>query len=319
MSKFKYPVCIQATDEQIAFLTEELVKLGYKHYGCNPLIFRTTHTWLMTNFGDIRSYFDMNQKPLGTVARSLEEFLALTACVEGDEPHVGEWFVFNNPSNTDPGFLSGNLYKLIKNKFDAEDAFLDGRGRENGYSKHNYRHFKKATKEQIIQHFSKKQNTMNGGMHSDQKGKLIGYKLIRPEYEKQAANIAFKKSGGLYDNFSGIAEGYHISPNSSATKNLDNAGVLNLWFVPVYYEPERFLTVNCDQGQFSVKRTEDGYEFEGKVISLPYLKALRDKMNGYDTVNGWNIAFAHVSIGCKSGISIMELQKLIDQHSQNAF
>lgn len=57
--------------------------------------------------------------------------------------------------------------------------------------------------------------------------RLIGYKLIRTEYKKVALDIA-----GL-GNFS-IFENVDISSNSLAMEHLKVAGVLDIWFEPVY-------------------------------------------------------------------------------------
>lgn len=309
MSKFKYPVSMVVTKEQFeADLRKPLEDLGYSIASVSsftdyPLLFVRGES---INNIDFTIVFTSERNSSTFIDHYNPELLiALASMREGDEPHVGEWFkVLKDWKDEGVSWRKGELIKVTS----INDHSPVGKGVLcSGYDRDYYT---KASKEDIILHFTKNKTTM--------KGELIGYKLIKPEYTEAACKIEGYNFIGehIRDGKTILIKSEHGSDRSKGFEKLHRAGVLDLWFSPVYQEQERFLTVNCDQGQFSVKRTEDGYEFEGKVISLPYLKALRNKMNGYDTVNGWNIAFAHVSIGCKSGISIMELQKLIDQYGK---
>jgi len=59
--------------------------------------------------------------------------------------------------------------------------------------------------------------------------KIIGYKLVKEEYREAAAKIAKVTTFTLYNDT-------HLSVNSDAEHCLRKAGVLNLWFEPVYEE-----------------------------------------------------------------------------------
>jgi hypothetical protein len=64
--------------------------------------------------------------------------------------------------------------------------------------------------------------------------KIIGYKLTKPEFEEAAVTIC--KGYGSTDifDFKLLKEGYSFTEYCNAKNWLEKAGVLNLWFEPVY-------------------------------------------------------------------------------------
>lgn len=325
MSKFKYPVSMVVTKEQFeADLRKPLEELGYDF--SQYMYLSTTLCTNMDNRDDMVSHLSpslrFDHKRFYIEGYRPDLFIALASQKEGDTPNVGEYVVIPNKDGEWASILSKNYIshsdyngepvKIVKIK--DEDIYtalaVEYKGKLYGHDLANTR---KASKEELVEFFTTKNKE---GMHSDHKGEIIGYKLIKSEYEKQAANIAFEKSDRLHDYFNDITGGFHITPTSRAAKNLKEAGILDLWFEPVYKEQDRFLTVSCDQGNFDVKLVPNGFEFEGKVVPLDVIKNLVAKMNNEIPIQGWNVGFSEVNIGCKTGISIMELQKLIDQHGK---
>ena len=69
--------------------------------------------------------------------------------------------------------------------------------------------------------------------------KIIGYKLTKPEYEEAAGRIAYGKLSS--DNYKFIKHKDDIAFlfKSNAHERLQEAGVLDLWFKPVYEEPTK--------------------------------------------------------------------------------
>ena len=63
--------------------------------------------------------------------------------------------------------------------------------------------------------------------------KIIGYKLIKPEYEK-ASDALLDNSCVKWDKAENFRGYYHLILNSETISNLKKAGVLDLWFEPVY-------------------------------------------------------------------------------------
>ena len=78
---------------------------------------------------------------------------------------------------------------------------------------------------------------------------IIGYKLIKPEYEKAAAEIC----GLPHTNFKPHYNNCSFEPNSICACTLEKAGVLNLWFAPVYKNDKQVFKV----GDFEIT-TENG-------------------------------------------------------------
>ena len=64
------------------------------------------------------------------------------------------------------------------------------------------------------------------------KKEIIGYRLVKPEYYKSASQIMFDNELGCFSLDSVIPVDFHALPALRA------AGVLDLWFEPVYKEPE---------------------------------------------------------------------------------
>lgn len=65
--------------------------------------------------------------------------------------------------------------------------------------------------------------------------KLIGYKLIKPEYE-QASNALLDNNCVKWASAKNFRGYYHLTLNSETINNLKKAGVLDLWFEPIYEE-----------------------------------------------------------------------------------
>lgn len=82
--------------------------------------------------------------------------------------------------------------------------------------------------------------------------KIIGYKLIKPEYEKAAIEIIQVKAiDNSFEKWQEILylRGYNFTANSRHKYWLEEAGVLDLWFEPVYEEhPD--ITINGYKAEF---------------------------------------------------------------------
>lgn len=305
MTNFAQPVSMRVTEEQFeADLRKPLEELGYE---IKELFKFSDFPILINNLGDIRGHLsNVEDFANETYGRYFIDhynptlFLALAAMREGDEPHVGEWFVYSNPDGMKINFREEGLYQL-KGAFSDEGAFIDDGGNCNGHWPQNNVYFTKASKEEIIAHFTKNK-TMNK--------KIEGYKLIKPEYNAAALKLVgitawnpnptwdFKEGSPEYD-------------------KLLAAGVLNLWFAPVYEQEDRYLTVTCDQGEFKVKVVPEGFEFESNLVPLQRIKDLVNIMRNAVSIGNWSTTFNTVNIGCKKNITLDSLQKLIDAHGKD--
>lgn len=82
----------------------------------------------------------------------------------------------------------------------------------------------------------------------EEKKILIGYRLVKKEYEKAAARIVHNNR---YDSFESHIP-YTIGEDSNAVRILKEAEVLDLWFEPIYEEDKPELPkINGYEGVFS--------------------------------------------------------------------
>jgi hypothetical protein len=87
-----------------------------------------------------------------------ELFLALAAMTDSEEGNVGEYWKFIDPHYGGDNFTRGKIYKQHKSTIDAYEALIDNKDNCNGLHHSeggNKSCFTKATKEEIIAHFSK--------------------------------------------------------------------------------------------------------------------------------------------------------------------
>lgn len=115
-------------------------------------------------------------------------------------------------------------------------------------------HIKKGYQEITFEQFKKyvlKEGTMENK-------KIVGYKLIKPEYKESVRSIIndscwwpnFDANLERYGFNFGNTEGEFIPENNSIYKPLKNAGVLNLWFEPVYKSRPPQIEINGYKGKF---------------------------------------------------------------------
>ena len=95
--------------------------------------------------------------------------------------------------------------------------------------------------------------------------KLIGYKLVKPEMHKAASQIMFGNSAGCYQMDS---DSYIPIYMESELQKLKEAGVLNLWFEPVYEEEFKV----GDWVELKASGTGNGMPMEKKSVIVQLLE-----------------------------------------------
>lgn len=105
--------------------------------------------------------------------------------------------------------------------------------------------------------------------------KIIGYKLIKPEYAEAASKISEKRLAGIY----GLLE---LDQFPDSIKAWKKAGVLDLWFEPVYESGE----ITIDMGGFELK-IKDGKCYHGSEDISQYVKELVSFYNTEKTFAGY--------------------------------
>ena len=163
-------------------------------------------------------------------------------------------------------------------------------------------------KEEDLIRLYKKQNNIED-MENKQ---IIGYKLVKPEYERAASEIVGNE---VHCNFRYSKEyKNYIIPTTNFEKTikiLKEAGVLDLWFEPVMAETKRILTLSNGK---SVKITKEGVEAEGKLIKIKYIENLFCNTNTFGDT-GWTIRYNSFDIGCYRNLKREDLSKIIETYS----
>lgn len=357
MFKFTTPVSMQVTEEQYERdLIEPLKKLGYSTENIN-------YDWdfnniLVTNYSsNIGNLTNVNGNTTLHNRHFIDHYnpqllLALAAMTDEKDGIAGEYWL-RYVCNNDSDFTKNQIYKAIR-PINQELAFIDNSGDENGRHPYNHSYFRKATKEELINHFTKenvfstnktenmfkkgdyivtlkvstnasrcgkdnycfKQREDNRSIHPeidlggskhngnntlsfDKQYKLedwryatkeeiaeydrldkpfdvttlknskeiIGYKLIKPEYGEAGARVAGTSLYEWDENLSRL--GYMFTVNSAARVAIEKAGILSLWFTPIYKQQEQIFKV----GNFEVK-VKDGKAFHANDNITEFTKGL---------------------------------------------
>jgi hypothetical protein len=249
MKNFKYSLAIEGTHEQISKLISKLQELSY--ITKNTLEWRDDHHYLLTNFGRKKGNLGFNQNSDNNYivsASNPDLVLALAAMVDDDQLHVGE-LVTSIEHNW---FKDTGGFRIIRKlNGSSADCSLDGESVTTRPDACYIPNLRKATKEEIINHFTPK--TMEK--------KIIGYKLKDDckQYIPALDAISCYFSNGAQDRVLGIT--------SAFVSDYRNAGVLDLWFEPVYEEifkvGDIVVILDCDV------KDEIGTEpITGTILSL---------------------------------------------------
>lgn len=138
---------------------------------------------------------------------------------------------------------------------------------------------------------------------------IIGYKLIKPKY-RQAAEAVVSQYDPYYDfknwDLNLEKDGDMFTKDSNQSKWLKEAGVLDLWFEPVYAQEKQIIQMHSsNKGMFEIE-VVDGkayYRPENKYLPEEWI---RDIINSYDEiliqqrngVNPYSVQIAGLHVGC---------------------
>lgn len=149
---FTQPVSMIITQAQRENLFTKLNELGYERYGGN-----WSYNTLATNYGKSDQYNVTGHESSKEYGRYFIEeyneelFLALAAMTDEQYGIKGEWWICIR-TNSD-AFTVNKLYEA-NSPVNQAGAFLDNNGRNNGMSWQSLSYYRKATKEELIAHFS---------------------------------------------------------------------------------------------------------------------------------------------------------------------
>ena len=133
---------------------------------------------------------------------------------------------------------------------------------------------------------------------------IVGYKLIKPEYEGALKNIQPQWNKKIHEE-----KGYNVAINSGVYYDFKKAGVLDLWFEPVYEEEKQIIKMHSsNKGEFEIEIIEGKayYRPENKELPKEWIKRI---INSYDDVlisyaasyNPYEITIKSIKVGCMEG------------------
>lgn len=111
---------------------------------------------------------------------------------------------------------------------------------------------------------------------------IVGYKLIKPEYESAAAKIIGNEGAKLIN-----LGDRNFDINSIVCDKLREAGVLDLWFAPVYKSYEKFIKMG---DAFDLRVTSKGIYHNSENITdyvssvVYWYKNIPTKFSKYDFI-----------------------------------
>lgn len=129
--------------------------------------------------------------------------------------------------------------------------------------------------------------------------KIIGYKLTKPEYEEAALKLSSEACTQKE------IKNLKVSTHNLTIPKLKEAGVLDLWFEPVYEEEKKIIKMHSsNKGEFEIE-VKDGkayYRPENKHLPKEWI---RDIINSYgniliqkNVINPYNVEISSINVGC---------------------
>jgi len=133
--------------------------------------------------------------------------------------------------------------------------------------------------------------------------KIIGYKLIKPEYTKAVCAIE-----GYICFGENIRDGHVIflENREEGFKKLQDAKVLDLWFEKVYEKEKQIVKMySSNKGEFEIEIIDGKAYYRPENKELPK-EFIRDIINSFDEIiicsnkkeNPYNVTIASLNVGC---------------------
>lgn len=155
--------------------------------------------------------------------------------------------------------------------------------------------------------------------------KLVGYRLKEHKYYKAAAVLCHAPLFEKY--FSKTGEEYNILACGNYKVILEEAGVLDLWFEPVYESVgPNIIKMQSATGEFELEVSKEGiyYAPDKAWLDANWLDTLctmtyklpasrKDGTHQKDFV--YDVAVTHVDVGCKKHTLVSDWKKVLDAYA----
>ena len=238
-------------------------------------------------FEEFKSYFE-------------EEFVLPEMWYIKDCEEVAKWAskVF------DCGSFVGDKYLHVDQKLYPKTGCYTFYNKMEGYTEITLEQFKKYVLKEV-----------------NMEKEIIGYKLIKPEFEKAASEIVGDKVGCI--NFIRCREYQnHIIPTRNFDTNLrilKESGVLDLWFEPVYKDEKQDIVLTLSNGKQVTVTKEGKIMAEGREVNIvDLLKSYSYMFKPTNIISGWEVRANTISIGCWDNITQEDLQLIINTQEKQS-
>jgi hypothetical protein len=298
-NNFSTPVSMEY-GENMDFLKRELKALGYEWKDYSEQ--KTEAKFIATCYDMTENSAGITSKPVlfGRILLTTynpDLFLALAAMRDGDEPHLGEWFIcikdydLKNPIRR----RKGDLVKTIEDENSCSGLTFG--------PTYNRKYIRKATKEEIIAHFKEKK----------EERKIIGYKAPCDLYggSVKAGTIFVKGRGGA-------ASWYQPKDRGSDSQSVPME-IVEMW-EPIYEERTEKIKLKSFGGEFELEVSIKGIRYapdDKWLLIIDLERIVHDAFNAprLSTVcspSTYPISYSHANLGCKHEVPIQDIKKVLD-------
>ena len=320
-AKFAYPLAIEGSEEEQMALIPKLEALGY--FMCNDFKRERDAIWLLSRFGGDHNVLGWNQSAEGQLivnANNPNLVLALAAMREGNEFHVGEMaVVLQHNLNTD--YIPERL--VVINGIRENGHWIrsiDHNGKQNGWSS---KFFRKATKEEIIAHYTKEKKT---------KDKKIG---TAEKYWVSKGFETFNRTDG--ENYTNMKAETRKITGYKLIKEYPGSKMVNFVYTPPYpfctsfFEPEFFQPIYEEEkpktkeynlpgvGAVVFDRMKRGITMDGDCFDPKELDQIFDwhfalRHNGLRLTSTYSVVPVTIKIGCKENVKMKDFKEMMQAY-----
>jgi len=263
-----------------------------------------------------------------------ELILAIAAMREGDEFHVGEYIVRKSPcvANDEKRILAGKPYKIKQLFSDAVVTCEDGTSWSTIQLKEDWRYWRKATVQEIINHFKKEENKMRivgEELGKQQIPEATTFGVRGSSYLKTAlveeAGLKFDGPGALnyltlrFDENS--INGVHGSHRSDFAV---------MYFLPQDYQKalehakrlvntkkEINIEIKGSNKNYNASIVKEGLLVDLKTISIESIEKVLNAGAKFALKYGWDLKIETVSVGCVKNIDRSQLESILSVWKEN--
>lgn len=136
--------------------------------------------------------------------------------------------------------------------------------------------------------------------------KIIGYKLIKSEYKEAACSLSSTDLNSTL--------GPNIATSNATINDLKRAGVLDLWFEPIYKKEKIILT--CGDKKLPIEIIPDqSIIVDNTNVDIKHLEDIFNSFNKiFSKLNDWHVKVTSLKIGC-SIFTLEEIKNIIDTYN----